>query len=81
MLSPGPDTSIPWIVLVVVEEGPGVSVTSLMLTLTGPASITRELVDLREAWVWVHAHGTGIATPVARPRVRGRRRMMSGDCE
>jgi hypothetical protein len=51
----------PWCVLVVIEKGPGVTLsvrpdTPLpILAITDPAMPSRELPDLRESWAWAHA--------------------------
>jgi hypothetical protein len=51
----------PWCVLVVVEKGPGVTMSVRadaplpVLTITGPAVATQELPDLRDSWAWAHA--------------------------
>jgi hypothetical protein len=51
----------PWCVLVVVEKGPGVTMSVRadaplpMLTITAPAVAAQELPDLRESWAWAHA--------------------------
>src|SRR5262245_3868543 len=50
----------PWLVLVVVPEGPGVTLTAAgagslpVLTLTSEADPERQLPDLGESWAWVH---------------------------
>ncbi len=50
----------PWLVLVVVAEGPGVSLSAAgsgplpVLTLTSEADPARQLPDLGESWAWVH---------------------------
>jgi hypothetical protein len=54
---PKNDRLIPWLVLVVVEDREGVSLTAQdsgpeVLTVDDPA---RELPDLTEAWAWAHA--------------------------
>lgn len=51
----------PWCVLVVLEKGPGVSMSVRadaplpVVTITDPAIASQELPDLRESWAWAHA--------------------------
>jgi hypothetical protein len=51
----------PWIALVVVEQGPGVSLGRLdgaplpVLEITSEAAPDRQLPDLAESWAWAHA--------------------------
>jgi hypothetical protein len=67
MLSPAPDAkgrTTPWIVLIVVEDKPGVALAAgaghtQILTIDAPASPAQELPDLAEAWAWAHGQTTG----------------------
>jgi hypothetical protein len=56
----------PWLVLVVVAEGPGVTLATAVgslpvLTLTSEADPARQLPDLGESWAW--AHGQAVLLP------------------
>lgn len=55
----------PWLCLVTVERGEGVSLTTdaetaaAVLELTPPASAADQLPDLSESWAWAHAQEVG----------------------
>jgi hypothetical protein len=55
----------PWLVLVVVVDGPGVTLSAgdpmPVLTLTSEAEPDRQLPDLHESWAW--AHGQAVVLP------------------
>lgn len=55
----------PWLVLVVVADGPGVTLSAgdplPVLTLTSEAEPGEQLPDLRESWAW--AHGQAVVLP------------------
>lgn len=46
---------MPWLALVVVAEGQGVTVTQQALTIAWPAIPAMELPMLAQAWAWAHA--------------------------
>ena len=45
----------PWISLVAVVDGPGVTLAQQTLTIEAPASVATELPMLAQAWAWAHA--------------------------
>lgn len=61
----------PWICLITVEHGEGVSVTSddgsgaPVLEISDPASPGTELPDLSESWAWAHAQEVGAGDTTA----------------
>jgi hypothetical protein len=67
LLSPSPDSHgrvSPWLVLVVVEDRPGVTISfgagnAQILTIEAPAVPGDELPDLAQSWAWAHAQATG----------------------
>lgn len=90
MLSPPADAKgrvMPWLVLVVVEDRPGVALDrsggTTMLTIDAPADPARELPDLTQAWAWAHAQAVGIAgepldtADFLRSRGEGRARLIA----
>lgn len=64
-LSPMRSPRLPWLALVVVEDGPAVRIDRAgaleVLVLDAPFDVRRDLFDLEQSWAWVHAHGTGRA--------------------
>jgi hypothetical protein len=76
MVSTAPDASgrvTPWLVLIVVEEQPGVALGTtatgeLTLSIEPPAVPAKELPDLRQAWAWAHAQSVGAASAVIDPK-------------
>lgn len=66
----------PWIVLVVVEDRPGVTLASTnrgtTLSIQAPASVTEELPDLAQAAAWVHAQDSLSRLIAPRRLVAGR---------
>lgn len=71
MSSPARTPRLPWMVLVVIAEQPGVTVTGTargtVISIDAPAVLARELPDLTEAWAWVHAHTIGAAGAAITP--------------
>jgi hypothetical protein len=59
----------PWICLVVIAQGTGVSIVPggvglpPVLDLRQPASLVKELPDLEQSWAWAHGQVTGAARP------------------
>ena len=57
---PNADRLLPWLVLAVVEQRPGVELTTARspLPVLSVDDATRELPRLEEAWAWAHAEAT-----------------------